>query len=160
MTLSAVRKQKRQEKKEEAKEALITITLSTLLDSRQSLSRLMSQPLPGPQALGMARILRSVQEEEKSWEDARLKLCKQFGKMNLDTGMFEFEDDQRSKFNVAFAEMQESAKTTEVTLRHRQIPTEVIEKLTLMPIDIAQLYWLIPFETEETMEEEDDVENG
>ena len=85
--------------------------LQTLIESQNALHRLSNAPLPAAVAFRLARLLRVVQPELQTYEEARLKLAASFGELSEDGRQYNIPKEQIDTFNEQLADVWTATKT-------------------------------------------------
>lgn len=111
------------------------IELSQIVASTEPLSKLMTQPMPSATAFRCSKILKLVQVELESYEEARKNLIKQYGKDD------EIKPD--SKNWKEFLKGMDELLKSKVSFNTEKIKEENLSKVEISPADVMALSWLI-----------------
>lgn len=142
---SKVRSIKRARDRAAARGAMIPVTLRELVDSREAMQRLVSQPMPGRESLKLWKIAKAVTVELDICEEMRFKLCENHNGVFDGIGTHVFADDaDRQALEKDYAEM----VSTEVSIPGELINEGVLADLQLSAADFAALAWLIKEEAD------------
>lgn len=133
-----VRSIHRAQQQAEAKEAEITVTLAELLASQQALQSLANERMPARHAFKLSKILKSVTKELDACNEARLKMCDQYGKKQED-GSYKFSKSNETLVNAEFADLIK----TEVTIRGELLDLDGLPGLTISAASVILLGWLV-----------------
>ena len=117
------------------------IKLRRLVESASSLGHLSKQPCKAKIAFCLAKNIRLIQAELNAYEDARISLCKRYGKLNKETNSYEFEPEERRHFQAEFEDLLEIEVDIEVT----RLKSSDLINLTLSAAELLVLDWLIEY---------------
>jgi hypothetical protein len=115
------------------------VTLRTLLESRDALSRLIAQPAPGKLAYRLAKVAKAVKGELETYESARRPLCERLGELNEERSAFEFKGDNAEAFKREHDEL--LAEEANLDLGHLSV--DDLGNLEISGADLLALEWLI-----------------
>ena len=111
------------------------VKVCQLVGSSEPLGRLMSQPMGSVEAFRCAKLVKAVQSELESYEEARKNLIEQHGKNG--------EIKQTSKNFKVFVNELEKLMEEEITLDAEKLDSSKLDSIEISPIDILALEWLI-----------------
>jgi hypothetical protein len=115
------------------------VTLRSLLESSDALSRLIAQPAPGKLAYRLAKVAKAVKAELETYESARRPLCARLGKLNEDRSAYEFEGENKEAFKREHDEL----LAVEANLDVGHLSVDDIGNLQISGADLLALEWLI-----------------
>ncbi len=76
------------------------ITINQFLKADNTLARLAGQPLPVKQSYRLARLIKAISNEIQIYDGERIKLCEKYGTLNKDKNIYEFDENNREKFDA------------------------------------------------------------
>lgn len=121
---------------------MITIKLSDLVNSTETLRKLSQKDFKAKLAWTIARLLKSAESEIQSFNDTRMNLIKKYGEKDEngelvtdDKGNCKIPPEALNDFNVEFNELTNS----EVEINANKIKMELLEDLDFTPSDMAVL---------------------
>jgi len=112
--------------------------LKQLIDAQDALHRLSHAPLPAAVAFRLKRVLRVVQPELQTYEEARVKLASSFGKISEDGSQYIVPPEKRPMFN----EELEALWNEEVDLNFQPLRIEDLGDTAVTAADLLALEWL------------------
>lgn len=121
---------------------MITVKLSDLVNSTETLQKLAQKSFKAKLAWSIARLLKAADTEIQGFQDARLNLIKKYGEKdengNLvsdDKGNCKIPPEFTADFNTEFAELINS----EVEINANKIKIELLEDIDFTPSEMAIL---------------------
>ncbi|MGH9872345.1 MAG: hypothetical protein ACRD9S_07750 [Pyrinomonadaceae bacterium] len=123
----------------QAKAAKLTLSLQALLDSREAIQSLIGQPLPASVSFRLARLVNAIGPEFEAYETTRKKICEQYGTLNAETSVYDFEPEQQKLFTAAYAELVNS----EIQVPGEKFQVALLSAAKLSTVDMLNLDWLI-----------------
>lgn len=128
---------------------MITVTISELINSTETLKKLANKELKAKLAWSVARLLKSADQEIQDFNDARMKLIRQYGEKDEngelitdERGNCKILDEDVQKFTD---ELNELTNTT-VEINANKINIEDIENIDFTPAEMTQLEPFINFD--------------
>jgi len=125
---------------------MIEITVQEMIDSIDVLKEINNKKMPAKTAYQFARIIREIEKELQSFQDARSKLIEHFGKKD-DTG--KLIEDENGNIEI-FLEKQEQFKKeiedlmqSKIQINCEQINLEDILDNKFSPAEINKLFLFI-----------------
>jgi hypothetical protein len=113
--------------------------IGNLVNAQMALGQLMNEPLPAQTAFQLARIAKAYEGEMKTYEEARVALCKKYGELNATTNQFDFAPGQREPFDKEMIELFD----VEIELPGKKLGFHAISSAKISPRDWLLLEWLI-----------------
>lgn len=120
-------------------EAKDKMKLKTLVNSSAALGVLSNTALPAATSFRLRKLLKAANENFEDYDKTRMELCRKYGVLNEKTNQFEFEPENREKFDAEFTELLES----EVELSFEPIKSFDLGDATISAAVLMQLDWLI-----------------
>jgi len=121
---------------------MITIKLSDLVNSTETLQKLSQKDFKAKLAWSIARLLKAADVEIQSFNEARVALIKKYGAKDEngelimdDKGNCKIPPEALGDFNVEFNELTNS----EVEINANKIKIELLEDIDFTPSDMATL---------------------
>ena len=111
------------------------IKLGVLVSSVEPLGKLMQHPMPAATAFRCSKVLKTVQTELESYEEARKKLIEEHG----EDGEITPESKSWDSFVIDMNKLLEE----EVKIDIKTIKSETLSKVEIAPADLLVLEWLI-----------------
>lgn len=124
--------------KQKAKAGL-TLKVAELINAKDAIDHLITQTLPAEVSFRLARIVRQLDPVLQDYEATRKQLCERYGKLDAEQNIYQFEGEQREKFQQEFDSLLES----EVQIPGERIPLTVLKQVHLSTVDALNLEWLI-----------------
>lgn len=112
--------------------------LKQLIDAQDALHRLANAPLPAAVAFRLKRVLRVVQPELQTYEEARVKLASSLGKLSEDGSQYIVPPNKRQEFNEQLEALWDEA----VTLNTQPLRIEDLGDTAVTAADLLALEWL------------------
>lgn len=111
------------------------VQLAQVVGSVEPLGTLMSNPMPAATAFRCAKVLKAVQSELESYDEARKALIEKYGE--------DGEIKPESKDWDKFIEEMNALMNEEISLSIKKIDADSLSKVEIAPTDLVQLDWLI-----------------
>lgn len=142
--------------RQQAKAGMLTMTLSTLVTSEQSLGTLIGQALPIRASFQISKIVRLAGAELQGYQESRKTLCEKYANKDADgrpimlgpddkpvkegePGRYDIPADNLEAFNKEHAEL----LTVEVAIPGQQIKVSELGDVRIAPAHIMALDWLL-----------------
>ncbi len=117
------------------------LKLSQLVNSSQAFSRLMSQPMRAVKSFALSKVARQIEPDLKAYDEQRIKLLKEYGKLRDESGQqYEFDTPRQAQEFVAELN---ALLEQDVELDVKPILLADLDKIEISAVDILTLGWLI-----------------
>ena len=130
---------------------MITVKISELLNSTETLQKLSQKDFKAKLAWSIARLLKAAEVEIQSFNDTRMNLIKKYGEKDEngelitdDKGNCKIENDSMNEFTKELNELIEAT----VEINANKIKMELLEDLDFTPSDMAVLEPFVEFDEE------------
>ena len=128
---------------------MMTVTLEQLINSSDGFKALSQKPLKARPAYAVGKILKAVDSEIQSFNDARMKLIVKYGEKDENNELKKDENDNvhippefLDNFNTELRDLLE----TSVELNINKIKLADIEEIDFTPSEMAQISDFIEFD--------------
>lgn len=115
------------------------VKILQLLNASESLTALASKELSAVFSFSLAKLIKSVQEEIKLFEETRLKKAQEYGKVNEQENKYEIFPEKIGQFKKELEDLVEQ----EVIVKGDKIPLNALDKISIEPKHFVNLDWLI-----------------
>ena len=112
--------------------------LKQLIDAQDALYRLANAPLPAAVAFRLKRVLRVVNPELQTYEQARVNLASSLGKLSEDGSQYRIHPKKRLEFN----EQLEALWDEEVEMNFKPLRIGDLGDTAVTAADLLALEWL------------------
>jgi len=125
--------------REKQKVGQLELTVQQLVNSKQALSSLVSQPLVFGTSFKLAKVVKAVNEELQTYDDLRRKLCEKYGTLTEDESQYDIPANKQKEFNAEFAEL----LATPIQLPGSPLRPAEFGRVEMSAGDLLALEWLI-----------------
>lgn len=121
---------------------LIKVSLSDVVNSSETFSKLMQQSFKGSLAFKIARLARELDKEMQTFNNEKMKIITKYGKKDEngqlaidDNGNVRFDQNQINELNEEF----NSLMDTELEINADELPMDSIDEFELTPREVIDL---------------------
>ena len=111
------------------------VKLAQVVGSVEPLGKLMSNPMPAATAFRCAKVLKAVQSELETYDEARKTLIEKYGE--------DGEMKPESKDWDKFIKEMNTLLDEEINVNGKKIKADSLSKIEVAPTDLLSLDWLI-----------------
>lgn len=116
--------------------------LGQIINSQKALDVILSQRVSAQVAYQLVKITKRFETDVQAYEQARLKLCEQYGKISEDKTHYDLSPDTLAQFNQEMTAL----LNTEVENGFKQLTLADLKDVKLTAQEMALLDWLIESE--------------
>ena len=130
---------------------MITVKISELLNSTETLQKLSQKDFKAKLAWSIARLLKAAEAEIQSFNDTRMNLIKKYGEKD-ENGELITDENGNCKINPAdidvFSKELNELIDSEVEINANKIKMDLLENIDFTPSDMALLEPFVEFDEE------------
>ena len=116
---------------------MFTVTIGELVGCIPTMRAIAQRTMNGATAIRIARLIREIDKEVKSFEEIRNSLFRQYGEV-IDDKQIRIANDKQAQFN---AEMNKALNEV-VEINAERLTANMIETMQLTPVEVSSL---LPF---------------
>jgi hypothetical protein len=120
------------------------VKLNQLVNSADSLRRISTERVSGRLAYRIGRNMRLIDQEIVTYNEARIKLLEQYGKLNDSKTQYIFDNGDAEKFNSDLV----SLLQTEIELDIHPLVPDDVDSFSCTSADLMQIDWMIKDKSE------------
>lgn len=110
-----------------------------LLESQSTMQRLVTQKMPAKVAYALARNIKQMNEELKTFDETRVKLLEENWKMDPETSQYKVPPEDQKRWQDMYANLIES----EVKIDPYMIKLSLLDSVELTPGEMLAISWMV-----------------